>query len=51
MKQPDPKLHQLVSFVKSGIRIVGYLLLLVNIPLAVSALVVSEIIGIAEELV
>lgn len=54
MEHPDPKLHQRVSFVKSGIRILGYCLLL---PLggwglaAGVVLIVSEAIGIYEELV
>jgi hypothetical protein len=52
---PDPKKHLFVSLVKSGIRIGGYLLLL-GIPSgwAVAAsvvLVVSELVGIVEELV
>jgi hypothetical protein len=52
---PDPKKHLFVSLVKSGVRIVGYLLLL-GIPsswaiLASAVLVSSEIIGILEELV
>ena len=51
MKQPDARKHQLVSFIKSGIRIAGYLLLFVNIPLAAGVLVLSEIVGIWEELV
>jgi hypothetical protein len=51
MKQPDPKLHQIISFVKSVIRIAGYLTLLVNIPLGVVILVISEVIGVGEELV
>jgi hypothetical protein len=51
MKQPDPKLHQLVSFVKSGVRIVGYLFIPFSLGYATAALVISELIGIAEELV
>lgn len=52
---PDPKKHLVVSLVKSGIRIVGYLLLL-GIPsswaIAASVvLVASEVVGIVEELV
>jgi hypothetical protein len=52
---PDPKKHLVVSLVKSGIRIVGYLLLL-GIPsqYAIAAsiiLVLSEVVGIVEELV
>ena len=50
-KMPDQKWHQIISFIKSGIRIGGYLMLLVNIPAAVLILVVSELIGIVEELV
>jgi hypothetical protein len=48
---PDQKLHQAISFIKSGIRIVGYGLLLYNLPIAVGVLIFSEIIGIIEELV
>ena len=51
MKQPDARKHQLVSFIKSGIRIAGYLLMFVNIPIASVVLVLSEIVGIWEELV
>ena len=51
MKQPDPKLHQQVSFIKSAVRIVGYILLPFNITTAMLALVLSEVIGIFEELV
>ena len=51
MKQPDARKHQIVSFIKSGIRIAGYLLMFVNIPIAAVVLVLSEIVGIWEELV
>jgi hypothetical protein len=51
LKMPNQKWHQIISFIKSGIRIGGYLLLLVNIPVAVTILVLSEVIGIIEELV
>ena len=47
----DAKKHQVVSFVKSGIRILGYLFIPFNIGVAVTLLVVSEAIGIVEELV
>lgn len=50
-KMPDQKWHQIISFIKSGIRIGGYLMLLLNIPAAVLILVISELIGIVEELV
>ena len=48
---PDAYKHQIVSFLKSGIRILGYGLLIVNLPIAVGVLIFSEIIGIIEELV
>ena len=51
MKYPDAKKHQIVSFIKSGIRILGYGFLLVNLPIAVFLLIFSEVIGIYEELV
>ena len=50
-KLPDPRLHQIISFVKSGVRILGYLFIHFNIGFAVTLLVVSEGIGIVEELV
>ena len=50
-KLPDPKNHQLISFLKSAVRISGYLLLSYSITLSVIVLVVSELIGIIEELV
>ena len=50
-KLPDPKLHQIISFVKSGVRILGYLFIPFNIGVAVTLLVVSEAIGIVEEMV
>ena len=50
-KYPDAEKHKKLSLVKSVIRIGGYFLLALNLPLAVVALVVSEILGIIEELV
>ena len=50
-KLPDPKLHQEISFLKSGVRIVGYIFLFINIPAAAVLLIVSEVVGIIEELV
>ena len=50
-KQPDAKLHQLVSFVKSGVRIVGYCFIPYNLGVAAIMLILSEIVGITEELV
>ena len=48
---PDAKKHQQISFVKSGIRILGYMFIPWNIGVAVTLLVVSEAVGIVEELV
>ena len=51
MKHPDPKLHQQISFIKSGIRILGYIFLPFSLFSAAIFLILSEIIGIIEELV
>tara|TARA_B100000674_G_scaffold88051_1_gene61067 strand:+ start:246 stop:494 length:249 start_codon:yes stop_codon:yes gene_type:complete len=50
-KLPNAKLHQLVSFIKSGMRIIGYCFIPYNLGVAALILVLSEIIGIIEELV
>ena len=50
-KIPDPHLHQLISFIKSGVRIVGYALIPFNLVWATVLLILSEVIGIIEELV
>ena len=51
MKYPDAKKHQIISFMKSGIRVFGYILLTVDITTAVIVLALSEGLGIFEELV
>ena len=48
---PDAKKHQQISFIKSAIRIVGYILIPVDLISAMLVLVVSEVVGIFEELV
>ena len=48
---PDARKHQLVSFLKSGVRLLGYLFLPFDLYIAMGILLVSEIIGIVEELV
>ena len=48
---PDAKKHQVVSFVKSGIRILGYIFIPFNVDVAVTLLIVSEAVGILEEMV
>jgi hypothetical protein len=50
-KIPDPKLHQQISFAKSGIRILGYVALCYSLDIAVGLLILSEGLGIIEELV
>ena len=48
---PDARKHQIVSFVKSTVRIAGYILIPFNLESAAIVLILSEIIGIVEELV
>ena len=50
-KLPDPKKHQLVSFIKSGIRIAGYCFLPFSLEASAIILIFSEAVGIYEELV
>jgi hypothetical protein len=50
-KTPDPKKHQIISFIKSCIRILGYFLLPFSLLLGAGVLILSEIVGIYEELV
>ena len=50
-KLPDPKKHQIISFIKSGVRILGYLFIPFDLGAAVALLVVSEAVGIVEEMV
>lgn len=53
MNQPDPRMHQLISFAKSGIRIAGCICALYTgtiVGLAI-AFLVAEVVGIYEELV
>ncbi len=48
---PDAKKHQIISFIKSGVRILGYGLIPFNLVYATLVLIFSEVIGIIEELV
>jgi hypothetical protein len=50
-QQPDANLHQKISFIKSGVRIVGYAFLPFSLVTATILLILSELIGIIEELV
>ena len=51
MELPDTKKHQQISFIKSSVRILGYVAIPFNIGVAVALLIISEGIGIIEELV
>lgn len=48
---PDARLHQIVSFIKSGVRILGYCFLPFELNIAAIILILSEVIGILEETV
>ena len=50
-KMPNQKWHQIISFIKSGVRIVGYAIIPFDLVVAATVLVFSELIGIIEELV
>ena len=52
MQHPDPWKHQVVSFAKSGIRILAGVFLCANILVSAGVLfILAEILGILEELV
>lgn len=48
---PNQKWHRYVSFIKSAVRIVGYFVIPFNLVVASAILILSELIGIVEELV
>ena len=48
---PNQKWHKIMSFIKSSIRITGYILLPFDLVTAAFVLIFSEIVGILEELV
>jgi hypothetical protein len=48
---PDARKHQIVSFAKSTVRIVGYCFIPFSLVTATILLILSEVIGIIEELV
>lgn len=48
---PNQKLHRNISFLKSCIRMVGYIFLVVDLKAAMGFLLLSELLGIVEELV
>ena len=48
---PNQKWHKIISFIKSGVRILGYCFIPFSLVTATSLLIFSEVIGIIEELV
>ena len=48
---PNQKWHKIMSFIKSSIRITGYILMPFDLVTAAFVLIFSEIVGILEELV
>jgi len=48
---PNQYWHRIISFIKSGIRIIGYAFIPYDLVIATLILIISEIIGIIEELV
>ena len=50
-KIPDPKKHLIASLIKSVVRILGYFALFFDITTATILLIISEAVGIGEELV
>ena len=48
---PNQKWHKIISFIKSGVRIVGYCFIPFSLVTATILLILSEVIGIIEELV
>ena len=51
MNQPDPKLHQRLSFIKSGIRITACVAGVWNVAFLAIGLLIAEVVGVYEELV
>lgn len=51
MNYPDANNHFFVSMIKSSIRMAGYGFILIHIETAVVFLILSEVLGIFEELV
>ena len=48
---PNQKWHRYISFLKSTVRVIGYVLLPYNMWLAAAVLLFSETLGFIEELV
>ena len=48
---PNQYWHRIISFVKSGVRLIGYAFIPFDLMVATMILIFSEVIGIVEELV
>lgn len=48
---PNQKWHKIISFIKSGVRIIGYGFIPFNLTIACVVLIFSEVIGVIEEMV
>lgn len=48
---PDARKHMIASFIKSIIRILGYACLWYDVSIAATILILSEVVGVGEELV
>lgn len=51
INMPNQYWHRIISFIKSGIRIIGYAFIPFDLMVATMILIISEVIGIVEELV
>jgi len=51
INMPNQYWHRIISFVKSGVRLIGYAFIPFDLMVATMILIISEVIGIVEELV
>ena len=51
INMPNQYWHRIISFVKSAVRIIGYAFIPFDLMVATMILIISEVIGIVEELV
>lgn len=50
-KYPNPKGHKIISFIKSGIRVIGFFSLIPFPEFGIGMLIFAELVGVLEELV
>jgi len=51
INMPNQYWHRIISFIKSGVRLIGYAFIPFDLMVATMILIFSEVIGIVEELV